>query len=167
MLLGDQLGIIEGHQQEAPVQTIPIASDLGINVYRSPDWPNSISGMIIADAEMGGDTGYAIYVNAKHSEVRRRFTIAHEIGHFILHQHLIGDGLVEDALLRADGLSNQVETQANRMAADILMPWDLIARCQNKGANTVEELASTFNVSKDAMSIRLLAVPYAQADQTV
>lgn len=164
MLVTEQMNIIEKYQQSAPVQTVPIAKELGVSVYRAPDWDNDISGMIIADKEMGGKSGYAIFVNGQHPEVRRRFTIAHEIAHFILHPHLIGDGIVEDALLRAEGLSNQVETQANQMAADILMPWHLISAYQNRGAKTVTILANTFNVSRDAMSIRLLGIPYQEAN---
>lgn len=164
MLVTKQLDIIKKHQQRAPVQTVPIAQELGVKVYRVPDWENNISGMIIADKELGGESGYAIFVNGQHPEVRRRFTIAHEIAHFILHPHLIGDGIVEDALLRAEGLSNQAETQANQMAADILMPWHLILAYQQRGATTVTNLASAFNVARDAMSIRLLGIPYQEAN---
>src|SRR4051794_4100177 len=99
--------IIRKHQKSAPVQMIPIAEALGLNVYRVTSWPQETSGMITRDPERGGTCGFAIYVNAKHSEVRRRFTIAHEIAHFVLHRHLIGDGITEDALYRS-GLSDAV-----------------------------------------------------------
>ena len=163
MLLRDQMDVIRKHQKKAPVKTVPIAQDLGIEVYRVGSWPNHISGMIRRDKDAGGDAGYAIYVNANHAEVRRRFTIAHEIGHFILHESLIGDGIVEDALLRAEGMSNSMEAQANKMAADILMPWHLIQELQDSGVKSVEDLASQLQVSRDAMSIRLLGVSYTRA----
>lgn len=163
MLAKDQMNVIRRRQEDAPVLVVPIAQELGVNVYNAPDWPNGISGMIVRDEQNGGASGYAIYVNGKDHTVRRRFTIAHEIGHFILHQHLIGDGLVEDALLRAEGLSNRVEAEANRMAADILMPWNIIGECQDQGDNTIEELAKILNVSRDAMSIRLLGISYQRA----
>ena len=102
-------------------------------------------------------------MNASHVETRRRFTIAHEIGHYVLHEHLIGDGIVEDALLRAEGLSNFVETEANKFAADILMPWHLIEDFQGRGVTSVEDLARALNVSPDAMSIRLLGLSYQRA----
>lgn len=163
MLLTDQMAIIKKHQHSAPVQTVPIAEELGLNVYRVPNLGDRISGMIRRDSELGGPSGYAIFVNSDHSEKRRRFTIAHEIAHFILHPHLIGDGIVEDALLRAEGLSNQIEAQANRLAADILMPWSLISDLQSRGISTVEDLARALNVSNDAMSIRLLGLSYQRA----
>ncbi len=69
-------------------------------------------------------------------------------------------GVVEDALLRADGLTNKIEAEANRFAADLLMPWHLLRQLQAQGVTSVENLAVNFEVSQDAMSIRLLGVPY-------
>jgi Zn-dependent peptidase ImmA (M78 family) len=163
MLLKEQMDIIRKHQASAPVKVTPIARELGAPVYRVGDWPSSISGMLKKKA--GTESGYAIYVNGQHSDLRRRFTIAHEIGHLVLHQHLIKDGIVEDALLRAEGMSNAVETAANSFAADILMPWSLLNTAQANGTNTIEALADLFQVSKDAMSIRLLGVSYSRAQE--
>src|SRR3546814_9683341 len=95
--------------------------------------------MIRKDAERGGESGFAIYVNGSHPRVRRRFSIAHEIAHFALHRNLIGDGVTDDAMYRSN-LSSAVEVQANRMAADILMPWHLIREATDKGIDTVERL---------------------------
>lgn len=150
--------VISAHQKEAPVQTIDIAKALGIRVYKVGNWPENLSAMIRKDAERGGSSGYAIYVNDKHPRVRRRFSIAHEIAHFALHRSLIGDGITDDALYRSN-MSNAVEAQANRMAADILMPWHLIRQATDAGINTVEALAKHFDVSKSTMSIQL-GVPY-------
>ena len=150
--------IISAHQKNAPVQTIDIAEALGIKVYKVDNWPENLSAMIRRDEERGGSSGYAIYVNGKHHRVRRRFSIAHEIAHFSLHRKLIGDGITDDALYRSN-MSNAVEAQANRMAADILMPWHLIREATENGLDTVDELAKHFDVSKSTMSIQL-GVPY-------
>src|ERR1700761_3903199 len=120
MRLSEQKEIIRRHQTTPPVDVVKIAHELGLKVYRVRDFAPDVSGMIKKDEARGGESGFAIYVNAAHAEVRRRFTIAHEIAHFVLHETMIGDGVVEDALLRADGLSSSVERQANAMAADIL-----------------------------------------------
>src|SRR3546814_7645933 len=106
--------------------------------------------MIRKDAERGGESGFAIYVNGSHPRVRRRFSIAHEIAHFALHRNLIGDGVTDDAMYRSN-LSSAVEVQANRMAADILMPWHLIREATDKGIDTVERLAEYFDVSRSTM----------------
>jgi Zn-dependent peptidase ImmA (M78 family) len=99
-------------------------------------------------------SGFDIFVNANHPETRRRFTIAHEIAHAVLHPHLIGDGITDDALLRS-GLSDAVEAQANRMAADILMPWKKLNEYLDRGVTEIDDLARAFNVSPQSMAIRL------------
>lgn len=157
--VGKKLKILNDYidQSEPPIHVIPLAEKLGINVYKAP-WPRSVSGKIQRDQKRGGESGYAIFVNQSHTEKRRRFTIAHEIAHFVLHEHLIGDGLYDDALYRS-GLTNKEETEANRLAADILMPRRLLTEFSFVG-DDVESLARQFNVSEHAMSIRL-GVPHA------
>lgn len=159
-LLSEQMRVIRSHQRSWPIQTLPIARDLGLRVYRVNDWPDDVSGMLQRNSEDGGESGYACYVNATHSETRRRFTIAHEIGHFVLHRSLIGEGIVEDRLMRAEGFTNKIEREANRFAADLLMPTETIEALQSMGYRSVPELAEQLNVSKDALSIRLYRTPW-------
>lgn len=140
---------------------VEIARDLGIKVFETQSWPDDVSAMIRRDAQ-GGSSGFAIYVNGNHARTRKRFSIAHELAHFALHRHLIGDGVTDDALYRSK-LSSSVEVQANRMAADILMPWHLINEAVAAGITTVEALARHFDVSKSTMSIQL-GVPYEVRD---
>ena len=47
------------------------------------------------------------------SLTQRKFTIAHQMSHFILHRHLLEDGIVENSLLRNDKLNNDIEREAN------------------------------------------------------
>lgn len=163
--VSESKAIIRAHQQKTPVSTIDIANALGLKVWKVGRWPNNVSGMIRKDEENGGVSGYAIYVNSNHHVNRRRFTIAHEIAHFVLHRELIGDGIVEDVLLRSERiedkhrLDNRIEAQANQLAADILMPWHLLDPILNGGTTNIKEIASTFEVSASAMSIRL-GVPF-------
>ncbi len=153
----EMLNIIKKHQATCPVQLIPLAEELGLSVYKIENWPDDLSGKLQKDME--SKAGFSIYVNANHTPERRRFTIAHEIAHYILHRHLIeGDVLVDDALYRS-GLSNAVEAAANKMAADILMPWHLINEKINSGIDSICALAKEFNVSNSCMSIRL-GVPF-------
>ncbi|PZU67823.1 MAG: ImmA/IrrE family metallo-endopeptidase [Sphingobium sp.] len=150
--LNAALDVVREHQRKIPVQTVDIANELGIKVYKVPNWPSDLSGMVRKNPESRG--GFDIFVNQDHPEVRRRFTIAHEIAHVILHPHLIGDGITDDALLRS-GLSNSVEAQANRLAADILMPREKLNEFISNGVTSVAQLAKTFNVSEQSMAIRL------------
>lgn len=150
--LKDAMAIIQHHQRKIPVSTIDLAHDLGLKVYRVPNWPNDLSGMIRKNTDNSG--GFDIFINDAHPEVRRRFTRAHEIAHAVLHPELIGDGITDDALYRS-GLSNAVEAQANRLAADILMPRDKLREYIQSGVTEVDDLARAFNVSAQAMAIRL------------
>lgn len=153
-LIAQQKRIIERHQEAWPVQMVPLARALGITVYRRSDWPDNISGRIFKDDFLGGDSGYAIEVNATHAPNRRRFTIAHEIAHFVLHPNLIGDELYDDGLYRS-GLSNRVEVQANQFASRILMPDHLIQEALAQYGRSPVTLARIFEVSEAAMRIRL------------
>lgn len=128
---------------------VKIAQALGIDVYSTHSWDDSVSGKI----ERSG-AGFEIVINANHPEVRRRFTIAHEIAHAVLHRDLIGDGIEDDAQWRS-GLADPIEYQANRMAADILMPIHLLQRYLDKGVNDPAYLAHLFKVSRQSMEIRL------------
>ncbi|MEO0411031.1 MAG: ImmA/IrrE family metallo-endopeptidase [Pseudomonadota bacterium] len=150
--------IVREHQRSGPVQTVPLARDLGLEVYHANGWPDDLSGKIVRSADRGGPSGFAIFVNAEHHVHRRRFTTAHEIAHFVLHENLIGDGIIDDGLYRSK-LSNQTEWEANQMAADILMPWSLINREMDLGNDSVQSLARELQVSPSAMSIRL-GVPF-------
>lgn len=148
--------IIKKHQHRLPVDVLGIARDLKLIVYVGPSGDSS--GRIVKNKEKGGESGYAIYVNEKHPKNRQRFTIAHELAHFILHKDLIGDGIVDNALYRS-GLNSKVETEANRLAAEILMPLHLIVDAWDDAVDTVSDLAKKFHVSETAMAIRL-GVPF-------
>jgi IrrE N-terminal-like domain len=144
---------IQRFQQSPPVNVVGIAAAFGLKVYHD-DLDSGISGKIIRDPTHGGTSGYSIVINASEASTRQRFTIAHEIGHYLLHRDKIGDGLVDDALYRS-GLSTLEEVRANRLAAEILMPFDLIEQAIKKGAKNVQDLAALFRVSAQAMSVRL------------
>lgn len=163
MRIEDKLKTIRKHQSSAPVSVIPLAEALGLKVYYA-DWPREVSGKIERRDDAGSESGYAIFVNRNHPPQRRRFTIAHEISHFVLHREQIGKGISDDGLYRS-GLPRRTEVEANQMAADILMPWHLINKAMEDGANTVQALAEILKVSNSAMSIRL-GVPYEDGSRT-
>lgn len=149
--------IVCSHRRSAPVSVAAVARDLGIPLFKA-DWRNGASGCIRPDPEKAGSSGYEILTNAAHPDARRRYTIAHEIGHYVLHLESIGRGVTDDGLYRSR-LGGTMETQANRFAAWLLMPMGLIRDEASRGANTVEALAKIFFVPTSAMSIRL-QVPF-------
>jgi Zn-dependent peptidase ImmA (M78 family) len=146
--------IIQLHQKKAPVDVSAIARALGINVWEMHNLATNISGKIFRDKLNGGATGYSIGVNASEGFRRKRFTVAHEIAHYILHLDKIGDELTDDAMYRS-GLSTREEVQANNLAADIIMPISLIRQLQGLGMDSVSALADALQVSEPAMRVRL------------
>jgi hypothetical protein len=146
------LAVVAKFQQEPPVDLDGIARDLGVKVYQAP-LGSGISGQIMRDRLRGGPSGFAIYVNSAEHPNRRRFTFAHELAHFILHRDLIETGVIDDTMYRS-ALSDHYEVQANRMAADILMPVRLVKLWRVRERDPVR-LATLFGVSSQAMQIRL------------
>ena len=150
MNMTDTNAIIERYKKNVPVQVIALAKELGVDVY-GVDWNDSTSGMI----KRKDDGSYAIYVNSKHRPWRQRFTVAHELAHYILHKDHIGDGISDDALYRS-GLQNWIETEANKFAVDLLMPQEEVERKKrDPSCIDVKSMAEYFQVSKQAMAIRL------------
>lgn len=150
------IATIQETQDGAPVRLSAIANALGLKVIATT-LPNGISGEIRPDPENAGL--YIIKVNRNDSARRQRFTVAHEIGHFLLHRDEIGDGITDDVLYRSS-LSDRREAQANRMAADLLMPQNLVDEWMDRARtlkvdNVIGFLADKFNVSEAAMKIRL------------
>ena len=143
--------VIARHQEQAPVKVGGIATDLGMRVLIS-DLPLAVSGMLVLDQDERKT--WTIKVNRHEHRNRQRFTIAHEIAHFVLHRDVIGNELVDDTFYRS-GLSERREYEANAVAAEILMPWPLIRRLMHDGERNVEKLAETLQVSPAAMNIRL------------
>ncbi|MEN2977339.1 ImmA/IrrE family metallo-endopeptidase [Tistrella bauzanensis] len=146
-------GAVSRHQQSAPVKIVAIARDLGLRVWTEP-LPDALSGKLVRDPERAGASGWAIIVNAQHVKARRRFTIAHEIAHFLLHRDQALQGVQDDAFYRSH-LSGAIETEANRFAAQLLMPWPLIRSLNAEGVTEIRDLAARLEVSETAMRIRL------------
>jgi Zn-dependent peptidase ImmA (M78 family) len=149
-----QKQIIREHQNDFPIQLAPLARALGIRVQASTLAPG-ISGELRPD----GAGGFVIRVNRHDAPVRQRFTVAHEIAHFLLHRDHIGGGIRDDVLYRS-ALSDAREAEANRLAADILMPednvWNSYRRQRGRERDeAIMELSQQFGVSESAMKIRL------------
>jgi IrrE N-terminal-like domain len=147
------MSIIESYQRTAPVDVLAIAQAFGLNVWEE-SLDRNISGKLFRDPTNGGSSGFSVVVNAPDPLNRKRFTVAHEIAHFILHRNQIGDGLSDDTFYRS-GLSTAQEVEANKMAADIIMPYQLIDSLQRNGKISVSDLAQALQVSEVAMMIRL------------
>ena len=145
--------IITEHQSEFPIKIGALAKAFDITVKKST-LDAGVSGEI---KKVNGKI--VIRVNRHDVKERQRFTLAHEIAHYLLHEDKIGDGIVDDILYRSN-LSDDLEAQANRLAADIIMPWTLIKKTLDRCSDLtpdqkIEKLATEAKVSPTAAKIRV------------
>jgi Zn-dependent peptidase ImmA (M78 family) len=97
-----------------------------------------------------------IYVNAKDHYNRQTFTVAHELGHYLLHKELFESHPEKYKVLlrRPIGAENEpIEKEANAFAADLLVPLEMLkSYCRFADE---KELAVLFAVSTDVIRYRL------------
>lgn len=133
-----------------PVSPVNIAKAMGIAVRANPVLPES--GMIsLVDGKA------LIEFCSTEAPVRRRFTVAHEIGHFALGHLKAGTTMFRDPAANFSSRSaNSLEREANAFAAQMLMPAETLRYAViQKRMTDVGELANAFGVSQVAMSYRL------------
>lgn len=155
----DVRGTITRFQADGPTCLSAIAQALGVELKAATLKPG-ISGEI----RRKDDQSYRIRVNRHDPSRRQRFTVAHELAHFLLHRDEIGDGIEEDKLYRSI-LSDAREQQANRLAADILMHPDTIRDAYDEAmeigvGDPVLHVADVLNVSEAAAEVRLKVLGY-------
>lgn len=152
----------EANIVEPPVDVEWLAKEiLGVELWYE-HLEAGVSGMLYRE-----DRRNAIAVNSDHAEVRQRFTIAHELGHLLLHK---GRPIIVDHLVRArlnlrdvesSLATNHEEIEANGFGAALLMPaeWifrDVDERLPMASGRLVGELSAIYRVSAQAMENRLI-----------
>jgi Zn-dependent peptidase ImmA (M78 family) len=139
-----------------PVQLI--AESLGVRVIETELEPDVSGALILRESDA------IIAINSSHSKNRRRFTLAHEIGHLVLkHSGMESHVDRQFTVLRRDSNSSTAtddrEIEANRFAAELLMPMDFIVKEFVKFGHfdeeTIGKLAIRYAVSPIAFKIRL------------
>ncbi len=117
-----------------------------------------------------------IGVNTNQAPIRQRFTIAHELGHLLLHD--LDDLHVDHGFvvrLRSDVSSlglDEAEMEANRFAAELLMPTRLLkedlegTELDLTNDQTFRSLAKRYGVSAQALAIRLTGLGYLPTVET-
>lgn len=134
-----------------------VAKNFGIEI-RAGDL-DEVSGVLMRNSNV-----LMIGVNSKQSVQRQRFTVAHELGHYILHEgissHLDLDFRVNFRSPESSQATDVEEIEANYFAASILMPKSFLDMDNAVEAldsdSKVESLAKRYKVSRHAMSLRLV-----------
>lgn len=163
--------------RQIPVPVEEIAQRLGLRLQRSV-LGDDVAGVLLLEEDQ--QTG-VIGVNVSQAPVRQRFTIAHEIAHFVLHRNTLPIFIDRQFLTpyfaafrsRASSTGeDRLEREANAFAAALLMPAPDVRRALAEiGGNVtdeeaIEQLARHFDVSRQAMTFRVANIVLEPADPT-
>lgn len=167
----NSIGLLEKYNLDSnlPINIDELANKLNINV-RYEHLETEISGKIFYDP---ADDTTTIMINDDEPEYRKRFSLAHEIAHYIYDIDFTEYNEIEDSVTHfRNGASSSIERRADKYAEKLLMPADLFRKeakkiKEDKFPDTgksigfkniykiVIELSKTFNVSKPAIIYRL------------
>lgn len=155
------LSIYQKYQNTMPFQVVEFANEIGVDVY-TDTLPSNISGKIEKK-----DDKFICYVNKKNAVNRQVFTIAHELGHYFIHQkYFETNNIIEEKEEKTlyntfqkdqpqdySAEQKKMEKEANEFAAELLMP-ERIVKEKWQEYKSVNKMAKYFGVSEIAMSIR-------------
>ena len=131
-----------------PVPVGKICSNLGIEANYLP-LSEDISGRINRS-----NNKYFIEANCRHAINRRRFTVAHELGHYCLHKDFLdSNGMILERSTRSFVIRDK-EIEADSFAAELLMPRIHFIKIHEKLKN-IDSLSQYFLVSKLAIEMRI------------
>lgn len=148
--------------RKPPVPIEDIAESHGLEIrYEHTD--EDVSGALYVESDEG-----VIGVNAGHHPNRQRFTIAHELGHYLLHAKAHAKHIVfldKRFMWNRDNESSLAtkaeEIEANQFAAELLVPLNMLKKDVESGQYNVEDdedlarLAKRYRVSLQALTFRL------------
>lgn len=144
-----QHGLYDGNKLNLK-DTISMFDDIKIEFV---PMEQTLSGQLKFD-----NNGWVISINSLHNEKRQRFTLAHELGHYILHKEKNSE--FKDAVFFRNEVLDSMEYKANEFASELLMPESAVRDSVNDGVKNIGELADLFGVSAAAMKYRILSLGY-------
>lgn len=141
---------------EPPIDLKRIVEVKGFVYMEVDTFPNDVSALFIAK----GGQNYAL-VNSKHHPNRRRFSLAHELGHIILSHKGVDLEKVStiDTPPENNGDSRHRdarEKEADIFASALLIPLALLKKEHSKKEIDIDKLAKVFAVSPQAMTIAVM-----------
>jgi Zn-dependent peptidase ImmA (M78 family) len=137
-----------------PVDLRKIASHCGLRYEEVDYFPDDVDALIVTTAE-----GSVAVVNKNQSINRRRFSLAHELGHFVLHR----DGSVLETTVSIDApppgesgreVASIAEREANLFAGELLVPIEFLKEHFRPGM-TAADVGKLFEVSESVAAIAI------------
>ena len=141
--------LLENHWDgELPVRLKAFSRALGVQAFRA-DLGDEISGVVSKSASEPP----RIVVNQTESAPRRRFTLAHELGHVVERASIAHDDEYSFRDMRKPGDYDLHEFFADEFAGALLMPEEEMRHMEERGMTT-GQMASKFQVSVSALQKR-------------
>ena len=145
-------GRVEALGTAVPVEEIAFALD--ISEIRKEEL-DGVEGMLLTDQ---GRTRGSILVNARGGSRRARFSVAHELGHFLMERHVLGDdgGFLcsrkDMSEVRADTLHRRQESEANSFAICLLAPVSMMKPylAEDPDLRALQKLSDALDLSREA-----------------
>lgn len=139
-----------------PVPILDLSYDVGIIGFEEFETSNFVGALVTDELKSRG----SILTQKGLHEYRRRFTIGHELGHFLIPSH-VGNQQCSNADLRQSGradIMQRRETEANRFSAGMLMPkpWFLkdLIKLGSVDVGHAQELRTRYKCSLEAVVAR-------------
>ena len=157
-----RLAISTTSQTHGGVDIVQIACELGIEVVSTNDCDPFFNAAI---KYFPNENKFQITVNESQSRNRVRFSIAHEIAHYVLHK----DQIINQGMMTRSSDENENERQADEFAGQLLIPDELLNDFTEKNNISKEKevtkvqlswLANHFRVSYIVAAIRLRNLGY-------
>lgn len=134
-----------------PVDVDAVAASLDVEVLYTDQVPAGVSGLIVKTPR---DKVATALINSLETPQRQRFTLAHELGHYVERAIARGDEDFSFRDAREMGSNDLHEFYANEFAGHLLMPASDIAACQAEGMG-LDEMAVRYGVTVAALRRRL------------
>lgn len=133
----------------APVDINKVALALNIKVVPY-DFPDKRRGMVYLDEKVK-----VIGINKNNPLNLQRFTVAHELGHYINGHAHFNEVYMENEKYKYADSHFQQEREADMFAAEILMPKEFLISDLDEIGLDIKKLTEKYQVSEQAMHIRL------------
>ncbi len=144
--------LLEKHGiKQPPVDLQRLVEREGLEYDEVDYFPDDVDAMIIPI-----DGRIVAAVNLNQAPNRRRFSLAHELGHHFLHRDrsVLEDRVTIDSghELTCGKSKDVYETEADMFASELLIPLAFLKRAYKKGMS-IPEVAEIFSVSEQAASV--------------
>lgn len=157
----DTHSAITNARSHLPVAVHYLAETIGLEVKRVP-MHESVAGELVHT----GSGNYACILNSMHKPLQQRFTLAHQIGHYVLHRDVLGNGIsdsdqykyVPGSKYRNSQISERDEIDATKFARWLLMPAEHLERFKFWDL-TVDRMAENFEVEPEIVAAELYKKP--------